>query len=220
MKMLLTALCVAAFGCRGADAQVVNITYTGTVASGYDGAGLFSGAWTDLSGYSFKATYKFDTSVGMTAPGFALGGTAVGAATPSLGASITINGSTVLIAGSIIGYFNSFNTPSSSQQYTQAQDSGVYLINKISYGGSAAFGLAPPSSFDDDVSEFTDASSFGDGATYLNLLNNHLTVSYAAEGETHGVPEPASWAMMVLGFGAMGTAMRRRSKAAELASAD
>jgi hypothetical protein len=28
---------------------------------------------------------------------------------------------------------------------------------------------------------------------------------------TPGIPEPASWAMMLFGFGAVGTAMRRRA---------
>ena len=33
-----------------------------------------------------------------------------------------------------------------------------------------------------------------------------------AGGFTHGVPEPASWAMMVGGFGLIGSAMRRRAR--------
>jgi hypothetical protein len=31
---------------------------------------------------------------------------------------------------------------------------------------------------------------------------------------TTGVPEPAAWAMMLAGFGLVGSAMRRRSKVA------
>lgn len=42
-----------------------------------------------------------------------------------------------------------------------------------------------------------------DGCDYSDFL---LTYIYAPGG----VPEPATWAMMVMGFGAMGTAMRRR----------
>ncbi len=34
-----------------------------------------------------------------------------------------------------------------------------------------------------------------------------------AEGVTGGVPEPATWAMMILGFGAAGSVLRRRRAA-------
>lgn len=47
------------------------------------------------------------------------------------------------------------------------------------------------------------------------LLNNSLqgNVSFATAAVA-GVPEPATWAMMLAGFGAMGFAMRRRKKVA------
>ncbi|MBS0479821.1 MAG: PEP-CTERM sorting domain-containing protein [Proteobacteria bacterium] len=41
------------------------------------------------------------------------------------------------------------------------------------------------------------------------ILAHSLTVGGAA---TAGVPEPATWAMMMLGFGAMGASLRRRAK--------
>ena len=42
-----------------------------------------------------------------------------------------------------------------------------------------------------------------------NLLDNIVV--------TTGVPEPATWAMMLIGFGAVGSAMRRRKESAALA---
>ncbi len=44
--------------------------------------------------------------------------------------------------------------------------------------------------------------------------NNQPQVFLAAQG---AVPEPASWAMMIAGFGAVGTAMRRRGKVVAVA---
>ena len=41
------------------------------------------------------------------------------------------------------------------------------------------------------------------------ILAHSLTVAGAATG---AVPEPATWAMMMLGFGAMGASLRRRAK--------
>jgi hypothetical protein len=39
-----------------------------------------------------------------------------------------------------------------------------------------------------------------------------LPVSAIVTDPTSGVPEPSSWAMMVGGFGLIGTAMRRRAR--------
>ena len=52
--------------------------------------------------------------------------------------------------------------------------------------------------------------SFSSGASLYPTVNN-LILGQAATA-TPGVPEPATWAMMMLGFGAMGAAMRRRTK--------
>ncbi len=51
------------------------------------------------------------------------------------------------------------------------------------------------------------ATPGGDGNDYSG--NFRLNVSTLA-----GVPEPATWALMILGFGAVGSAMRRRQSAA------
>jgi len=45
------------------------------------------------------------------------------------------------------------------------------------------------------------------GGTYH--LGEDLSVNYAARGDTGGVPEPATWALMLAGFGAMGLMLRR-----------
>ena len=47
--------------------------------------------------------------------------------------------------------------------------------------------------------------NFGGAANYITFDN--ITLGAATPG---GVPEPSTWAMMLLGFGAVGIAMRRR----------
>ena len=42
--------------------------------------------------------------------------------------------------------------------------------------------------------------------------NYQLQVSLEAPGVTGAVPEPATWAMMLIGFGAIGVSLRRRRK--------
>ena len=86
---------------------------------------------------------------------------------------------------------------------------------EVLFGGNSVFGLAnvPSSGQQYNVSvTATSASSllsfvFRDDPSFL-LLDN---VSIARA--TPGVPEPATWAMMLFGFGAMGAALRRRPKA-------
>lgn len=52
-------------------------------------------------------------------------------------------------------------------------------------------------------------AAFADGRAYFNL---HTTTFGAGEirGQISAVPEPGTWAMMILGFGLVGAAMRRR----------
>jgi hypothetical protein len=40
--------------------------------------------------------------------------------------------------------------------------------------------------------------------------NNNVQAYFQIEGLTGGVPEPATWAFMILGFGVIGGALRRR----------
>jgi hypothetical protein len=55
-------------------------------------------------------------------------------------------------------------------------------------------------------------SNFNNGLGYFNI---HSTVFRGGElrGQLAGIPEPASWGMMIVGFGLAGGAMRRRKSA-------
>ena len=50
------------------------------------------------------------------------------------------------------------------------------------------------------------------GGTYH--LGEDLSVNYAARGDTGGVPEAATWAMMLGGFGMIGATLRSRRRVA------
>lgn len=76
------------------------------------------------------------------------------------------------------------------------------LIQRVTVGTSGTFGFSREGGVADiaGVSVFTgDAGGLG----YDNLL-------YDGQAAGGGVPEPASWAMMILGFGLAGAAVRRR----------
>jgi hypothetical protein len=61
--------------------------------------------------------------------------------------------------------------------------------------------------------DFSDAASgyiFDYGHNVLPLGSDYYSESWVVRGAQGAVPEPATWAMMIAGFGAVGFAMRRR----------
>lgn len=52
--------------------------------------------------------------------------------------------------------------------------------------------------------------SFNSPSTQVELRNGIQVIASNGRTSTSAVPEPATWTMMLVGFGAMGTAMRRR----------
>ena len=58
----------------------------------------------------------------------------------------------------------------------------------------------------------------GDDGWYVTLAKSTLTTDGANPGNPHpGVPEPASWALMIAGLGIVGASMRRRKTAVSFA---
>jgi hypothetical protein len=91
------------------SADMVTVTYTGTVHDGLDQLGIFGTANTSLAGDTFTAVYFFNTAVGFdfSGPGFPniVGGTgtATGQRSPALGALVTIGSQSIFIDGSYAG---------------------------------------------------------------------------------------------------------------------
>jgi len=69
-----------------------------------------------------------------------------------------------------------------------------------------------PGSGGSAVREDTYESCCGFGFDFTSATGGHFTLSYAS------VPEPATWAMMLSGFGAIGFSMRRRAAKVRLAT--
>ncbi len=86
---------------------------------------------------------------------------------------------------------------------------GVYGGNSFMIGGTTYF--VELTGFQNVVGDGFLASD----ASALHVLENHSATAdlYAKVTATapRGVPEPASWAMMVIGLGVVGTALRRRA---------
>ena len=89
------------------------------------------------------------------------------------------------------------------------------------YSGSslAVFLTGVPSAyFSVDPPTVTGFSRSGTDPASVTLSNLFATITYNFETRDGPVPEPASWAMMLAGFGAIGAAMRRRQVAVRFAS--
>ena len=99
----------------------------------------------------------------------------------------TINGVDVLNSGLLP--YSTGNTASTWQGYAAAFNSGAATSVTLSF--------------------FSDAQVYA----YNDFVIDDISFTGpAVTPPTSGVPEPATWAMMMLGFGAMGGMLRRRSK--------
>jgi hypothetical protein len=95
---------------------------------------------------------------------------------------------------------------------------GGYTVNACA--GPPAANNCDAANGQGDLFSGTFALTFANGTTAISL--NNLVDRYASLSQLNntsgegtpvgGVPEPATWAMMLLGFGGIGVAMRRRRK--------
>ncbi len=115
MKTILSVACIGIFAaCQPAKADIIDVTATGTVASGFDspltanGPGILFGTSTNLVDQPFTAHFTFDTSLNVIHQVNDLFGGSVnsnGTVPPTTFVSLTINNQTV-----------SFNNPTYSGQ--------------------------------------------------------------------------------------------------------
>lgn len=218
---------LAIFACASfsvaATAGVKQAVWTGTIASGFDTAGIFGAAGTDLGGFSYTAVFRYDPSLGIrftTAEyDIAYGGSVYGAPTPMSYAAITINGVT--------------RTIQTGNQDDVATNPAVGAATQIRYDYDVAGetrtdflrldGFIPGwPSLDDNLSATVVPGSSGS----LMLINAPIYAPYQPNDAwadlgnyktftVTDVPEPASWMLMIAGFGLTGLGLRRRAAQAD-----
>jgi len=197
----------------------VTVTYTGT-ARGKDVDGAFGARNAILSGALFTATYVFDPTIGNVFHGptqdFAEGGSNYGVATPLISATLQINGHSLSVGGSAFGEISDSQSDTSSQQYVSAGNGRLSLFNYVTNYSFADFGDVGFYDFDADLVGVDDSEGalFQSNGTPLIFTNRHLTISGFGPRPVVALPtpEPASWAMMLAGFGLVGGALRQRRR--------
>lgn len=214
MKIILVvAALAAALTTTGAMATPVFVTFNGTMTSGYDSVGLF-GSVGSLVGRSFTSTHLFEVPDQYVSPNgtYVVGGTDYPSfVNPSLGAMITIDGKTLSIAGEKTAYYSFFSTSRT------AQSIGLYNGSILNIGNGVVLpDLAnPPITVLGSFDRLVPAGAYA--VQYLSYGSDIATGKVTSlsggiyQAATGAVPEPATWMMMLLGFGAIGYAMRRKT---------
>ena len=225
----LAALLLAS--ASSASATIATITYTGVVdATNNDNSlGLFGGG--NLGDDPFKLVVMVDTAKGIASSGCVLGqctNSLVGGSFFSLRgpvtASLTINGSTFDFGA---GYESSINN-----QTDAGADS---LSSQLDYiqNGLALYQINAGVGAHDDATiplSFTTPYSVAvDGVNVFGLSNYSISdgLGGVSSGQldatrvtlTTGVPEPATWAMMLVGFGGLGAVLRGSRRRSNVAAA-
>jgi hypothetical protein len=82
-------------------------------------------------------------------------------------------------------------------------------LDSSNASATAIDGLHPLTFFTDDFTTSQGEASSG-SVDYIRIFDTAVTPGDAGPIPTGGVPEPATWAMMILGFGLAGTVLRQR----------
>jgi hypothetical protein len=218
-------------GVSQASAAIMDVTYTGTVSLGTDTFGVFGIPGRDLAGQSWVATYTFDTlsspsySYSSSYHNYVYGGSShENTSSPVLSSMITINGVGKVVVGSYsgfdIGYNNGFHTGNNSGYSTQhhiAENSGSgsheYLINYIyNYNASLLASITTPFTHTVDANDYAYGTYYLANGTGSESIYAKLATLTVSEHGVAAVPEPSTWAMMLLGFAGVGFAAYRKKK--------
>ena len=122
-------------------------------------------------------------------------------------AQLMLNGGPV----SQLGFFFNYSPGSGNAPTISALDSLGNVF--ASYDLAALAPISTPGGFNDFA--FRGIASTSTDIFGLRFGGSYLLATGTADGQVvSGVPEPGTWAMMLIGFGAIGASMRRRQRLA------
>lgn len=220
-----------------AEAATYLTTYTGSVKSGMDQTGELGAAGTSLAGLSFTAEYIFsddipgahvydDGSLHQLSGGSSRGSPAIISARIRIGSfdfsnTGTYNGYAEKINGIGDGRYNFDYIGHGSEEISYVDNIKTSLIvynNIFSYHVNFIDSSDPTQSLtyspfpNDGTDGYFQFSVYERGASaYQRNVFAYLTPETVTVAKISAVPEPASWAIMMIGLGFVGAAMRQRA---------
>jgi hypothetical protein len=195
----------------GAFADIVTEIYTGVITNGTDTAGFFGKPGAVFSPLDpptpFTAKFVFNTA----------GGTSTEVDGGSISASLTINGQTFSETnpGAAFAALHISNTSNTFDTFAEADPTNpeTFTITVVTHDTDAPHPTSLTSEFSYNiklVAPFQNNGTFHIGGDTISLTPITVTLT---DGDTvAAVPEPSTWAMMILGFAGIGAMTYRRRK--------
>jgi hypothetical protein len=207
-----------------ASATILTATYTGFINDGFDMTGLFGTAGQNLATLGYVARYTYDTNAGFhdtSNPAIDIieGGSFYGAAAP-VSATLTINGVTLSVGGGYKSFaltapgapdieHQNATGPSSNPAYEELTNFAFVTLPTITSTLATTGSLVQ--------GDFVFAVANANLTAFTTHTFGHFNGQGTVTISDGSVPEPATWGLMILGFGGAGVALRRRRTTAATA---
>lgn len=206
----------AAIAASAASAGTLTVTYTCTATDIIDPTGLL-GLSPGVTSAAFVDTYVYDLSKGgrVTCCGFdeVYGGSNFGLSSPLVDSTLTINGTKVDFPGGS-GDQAFYQQGAYAESYSDLLNPGPggWLFNFVHMYANAPAGFE--TAFSDSGTGY--GNFFICDPAFCNVDTYELAGDFSPTGIkttfSSGAPEPASWGLMIVGFGGLGGALRRRQR--------
>lgn len=153
-----------------------------------------------------SGAYSFDFVAGAASTTIDFSGYDVPSYTSALDIRLFLQGTSANLLGQSFAY-----TPAGCGALASQSGGGAFGTNNLTFGGTCAgsfdsFSQSLATTIGSTYTLAFDVTASGRGANALRVsASNTLAVDSA-------VPEPATWAMMLVGFAAIGMGMRRRQQ--------